>query len=136
MSIESIDKIEAKLVMLSPSRVSLEKTEYETLATAAKKYYAQEKRESKLQKALDAAYKLIDELKLQIKSLKAQVASMNEELFKYKSVRSKQNTVSLEQENEELRSKVRRYEGIIDRQNLRHLFGRGCVKMHARNDSR
>lgn len=43
IDIEGIDKIEAKPVMLSPSRVSLEKLEYETLATAAKKYYAQEK---------------------------------------------------------------------------------------------
>ena len=48
VNIESIDKIEARPVMLSPSRVSLEKPEYETLATAAKKYCAQEKRESKL----------------------------------------------------------------------------------------
>ena len=136
VNIEGINKIEAKSVMLSPSRVSLEKSEYETLATAAKKYYAQEKRESKLQKLLDAAYKLIDELKSQIKSLKAQVASLNEELFKYKSIRNKLNTAGLEQENEELRSKVRRYEGIIDRQNLWHLFGKGRVKMHARDDGR
>ena len=91
VDIESIDKIEAKPIMLSASRVSLGKSEYETLATAAKKYYAQEKRESKLQKALDAAHKLISELK-------TQVASLTTELSKYKSVCSKLNSISLEQE--------------------------------------
>ena len=65
VDIESIDKIEAKPVMLSASRASIEKSEYETLA-AAKKYYAQEKRESKLQKALGAAHKLIGELRAQV----------------------------------------------------------------------
>ena len=129
VDIESIDKIEAKPIMLSASRVSLGKSEYETLATAAKKYYAQEKRESKLQKALDAAHKLISELK-------TQVASLTTELSKYKSVCSKLNSISLEQENEELRSKVRQYESVIDRQNLWHLFGRGRVKTHSRDDVR
>lgn len=129
VDIESIDKIEAKPVMLSASRVSLEKSEYETLATAARKYYAQEKRESKLQKALDAAHKLIGELK-------AQVAALTAELSKYKSVRSKLNSVSLEQENEELRSKVRRYESVIDRQNLWHLFGKRREKETARSNAR
>ena len=129
VDIESIDKIEAKPVMLSASRVSLEKSEYETLATAAKKYYAQEKRESKLQKALGAAHKLIGELR-------AQVAALTAELSKYKSVRSKLNSVGLEQENEELRSKVQRYESVIDRQNLWHLFGRGRAKTHSRDDAR
>ena len=115
--------------MLSASRVSLEKSEYETLATAAKKYYAQEKRESKLQKALGAAHKLIGELR-------ARVAALTAELSKYKSVRSKLNSVGLEQENEELRSKVQRYESVIGRQNLWHLFGRGRAKTHSRDDAR
>lgn len=71
-----------------------------------------------------------------IGELKAQVAALTAELSKYKSVRSKLNSVSLEQENEELRSKVRRYESVIDRQNLWHLFGRDRVKTHSRNDVR
>lgn len=76
IDIESIEKIEAKPVVLSSSRVSLAKSEYETLAAAAKKYYAQERRESKLQKALDAANKLIGELKAQITSLKQQISAL------------------------------------------------------------
>lgn len=77
IDIESIEKIEAKPVVLSSSRVSLAKSEYETLAAAAKKYYAQERRESKLQKALDAANKLIGELKAQITSLKQQISALH-----------------------------------------------------------
>ena len=136
MNIESIDKIEAKPVMLSPSRVSLEKSEYETLATAAKKYYAQEKRESKLKKALDAAHKLIGELKLQINSLNAEISSLRDELFQYKSVRKKLNSANLEQENDRLRSRLRTYEDVISRNNLWHLFSKGRVKTHIRDDSR
>ena len=111
------------------SKVMLDRSEYEALATAAKKYITQEKRESRLQKALDSANKLIDEFKVQIASLKA-------ELFKYTSVRTKLNPTDLERENEELRSKVRRYESVIERQNLWHLFGRGHVKTHSRDDAR
>ena len=113
VNIESIDKIEVKPVMLSPSRVSLEKTDYETLSTAAKKYYAQEKKESKLQKMLDAANRKIDELKAVISSLREQVASLTTELSKYKSVRNRLNSANLEQENERLRSRVRTYEEVI-----------------------
>ena len=92
IDIESIEKIEAKPVMLSSSRVSLAKSEYETLAAAAKKYYAQERRESKLQKTLDAANKLIGELKAQITSLKQQISALTSELSEYKSVRGKIRT--------------------------------------------
>lgn len=136
VDIERIDKIEAKPIMLSPSRVSLEKSEYETLATAAKKYYAQEKRESKLQKALNAANKIITELKNQIESLTAEISSLRDELFKYKSIHSRLNTADLTQENDRLRSKLRTYEDVISRNNLWHLFSKGRVKTHIRDDSR
>lgn len=128
VAVQQVEQIEAKPVPLS-SKVMLERSEYEALATAAKKYITQEKRESRLQKALDSANKLIDEFKVQIASLKA-------ELFKYTSVRTKLNPTDLERDNEELRSKVRRYESVIERQNLWHLFGRGHVKTHSRDDAR
>lgn len=105
VNIESIDKIEVKPVMLSPSRVSLEKTDYETLSAAAKKYYAQEKKESKIQKLLDAANKKIDELKAVISSRREQVASLTAELSKYKSVRNRLNSANLEKEHERLKKK-------------------------------
>lgn len=129
VDIESIDKIEAKPMTLSPTKVSIDKSEYETLASAAKKYYAQEKRESKLQKMLDAANKLISELK-------AQIASLTDELFKYKSVRNKLNSIGLERENEELRRKTRQYESVIDKHKLWHLFGVNHSKEQAWDDNR
>ena len=136
VNIESIDKIEVKPVMLSPSRVSLEKTDYETLSTAAKKYYAQEKKESKLQKMLDAANRKIDELKAVISSLREQVASLTTELSKYKSVRNRLNSANLEQENERLRSRVRTYEEVISENKLWHLFGKVRGKTHTRDNAR
>lgn len=122
--------------MLSPSRVSLEKSEYETLATAAKKYYAQEKRESKLQKMLDGANKVIPDLKNQIKSLTAEISTLREELLQYKSVRNKLKSPNLEQENDRLRSRLRTYEDVISRNNLWDLFSKSRGKTHTRDDSR
>ncbi len=136
VNIEGIDKIEAKPVMLSPSRVSLDKTEYETLSTAAKKFYAQEKKESKLQRMLDAANKMIDDLKSKIKSLTAEISSLRSELSEYKSVRNRLNSANLEQENERLRNRVRTYEEVISQNKLWHLFGKGRVKTHTRDDAR
>lgn len=104
--------------------------------TAAKKYYAQEKRESKLQKALNAANKIITELKNQIESLTAEISSLRDELFKYKSIHSRLNTADLTQENDRLRSKLRTHEDVISRNNLWHLFSKGRVKTHIRDDSR
>lgn len=128
IAVQKVEQIETHAIPFS-SKVMLDRSEYENLAAAAKKFYVQERKESKLQKALDSANKLIDEFKVQIASLKA-------ELFKYTSVRTKLNPTDLERENEELRSKVRRYESVIERQNLWHLFGRGHVKTHSRDDAR
>ncbi|MCD7747112.1 MAG: plasmid recombination protein [Firmicutes bacterium] len=136
VNIESIDKIEVKPVLLTPSRVSLEKTNYETLSTAAKKYYAQEKKESKLQKLLDAANRKIDELKAVISSLREQVASLTAELSKYKSVRNRLNSANLERENEHLRSKIHIYEEVISENKLWHLFGKVRGKTHTKDDAR
>lgn len=40
---------------------SPDRSEYEKLAAAAKKFYVQDRKESKLQKALDVAMKVISE---------------------------------------------------------------------------
>ena len=114
VDVAAIEKIEAKPVPLS-SKVILEHSEYESLAVAAKKYVASEKKESKLQKALDAANKLIAKLKAEIDGLK-------QELSEHKSVRSKLRTSDLEIENAELRGKVRSYEDVIQRNNLWRFF--------------
>ena len=122
----AIEKIEAKPVPLS-SKVILERSEYESLATAAKKYAASEK-EFKLQKALDAANRLIARLK-------AEIAGLKQELSTYKSVRSKLRTSDLERENSELRGKVQRYENVIQRNNLWHFFRPHREKAALRDDA-
>ena len=124
----AIEKIEAKPVPLS-SKVILERSEYESLATAAKKYAASEKKESKLQKALDAANRLIAKLK-------AEIAGLKQELSEYKSVRSKLRTSDLERENAELRGKVQHYEDVIQRNNLWHFFRPRREKAAMRDDAR
>ena len=128
VDVAAIEKIEAKPVPLS-SKVILERSEYELLATAAKKYVAVEKKESKLQKALDAANRLIAKLK-------AEIVGLKQELSEYKSVRSKLRTSDLERENAELRGNVRRYEDVIQRNNLWHFFRPRREKAATRDDAR
>ena len=129
IAVQSVEQIEAKPVPLLSSKVMLERSEYETLASAAKKYITQEKRESKLQKALDAANKLISELKTKI-------ASLTRELSEYKSVRGKLHAAGLEQENEALRGKLRSYEAVIERNNLWSYFSRHRGKTPTRDEAR
>lgn len=127
IAVQSVEQIEAKPVPLS-SKVMLERSEYETLATAAKKYITQEKKESKLQKALDAANRLISELKTKI-------ASLTKELSEYKSIRGKLYTAGLEQENGALKGKLHSYEAVIDRNNLWSYFSRHREKTHIRDNA-
>ena len=135
VAIEAVEKIEAKPMVLS-SKVTLERSEYESLSTAAKKYVAQEKKEHKLQKALDAAHKIIAELKNTIADLTRKLAAATKELSEYKSVRGKLRTADLEQENDRLRSRVRTYEEVISRNNLWHLFSGSRGKNRNRDDAR
>ena len=62
--------------------VAVEREDFDRLSTLAKKYVTAEKKESKLQKAVDAANKLIAKLKAEIDSLKQEISD-------YKSVHSK-----------------------------------------------
>ncbi|OUN43178.1 plasmid recombination protein [Anaerotignum lactatifermentans] len=128
LAVESVEKIEPKSVPLS-SKVMLDRSEYESLATAAKKFYVQERKESKLQKALDAAMKMISELK-------AKVAALTAELAEYKSVRGQLHVAELEQENGDLRNKLRSYEDTISRNHLWNLFPCHKAKTATRDNSR
>ena len=128
VAVAAIEKIEAKPVPLS-SKVILERSDYESLAKAAKKYAASEKNESKLQKALDSANRLIAKLK-------AEIAGLKQEISAYKSVRSKLRTSDLERENAELRGKVQHYEDVIQRNNLWHFFRPRREKAAMRDDAR
>ena len=114
IAVQEVEQIEPHVVPFS-SKVMLERSEYENLAAAAKKFYVQERKESKLQKALDAAMKMISELK-------AKVVALTAELAEYKSVRGQLNTAGLEQQNELLMNKLHRYETVIERNGLWNLF--------------
>lgn len=113
-NLERIEQIEVKAIPLT-SKVAVEKADYDLLKSAAKKLVVQEKNESKLQKALDKAKKMIADLTEELKAVKA-------ELLEYQSVIGKLDRAGLERENAELREKVRWYDSIIDAKNLRNLF--------------
>ena len=126
IAVQEVEQIEPHAVPFS-LKVMLDRSEYENLAAAAKKYVIQEKKERHLQKMLDAANKLISELTSKVTALTA-------ELVEYKSVRGKLHTNELEHENRKLRDKLRGYEAVIDRHDLWHLFGRKRSKMVAREE--
>ena len=128
VNVAAIEKIEAMSIPFS-SKVAVEREDFERLSTLAKKYITAEKKESKLQKALDAANRLIAKLK-------AEVAGLKQELSEYKSVRSKLRTSDLERENAELRGKVQHYEDVIQRNNLWHFFRPRREKAAMRDDAR
>ena len=107
IAVQEVEQIEPHAVPFS-SKVMLDRPEYENLAAAAKKFYVQERKESKLQKALNAAIKMINVLKA--------------ELAENKSVLGQLRTAELEQENRELRGKLCKYEDVISWNNLWSYF--------------
>ena len=128
VNVAAIEKIEAKPVPFS-TKIAVEREDFEHLSALAKKYVAAEKKESKLQKALDAANRLIAKLK-------AEIVGLKQELSEYKSVRGKLRTSDLERENAELRGKVQRYEDVIQRNHLWHFFRPRREKAAMRDDAR
>ena len=128
IAVQEVEQIEPHAVPFS-SKVMLDRSEYENLAAAAKKFYVQERKESKLQKAVDAANKLIAKLKAEIDSLKQEISD-------YKSVHSKLRAAELERENTELRGKVRSYEDVIQRNNLWRFFHPLREKAVTRDEAR
>ena len=128
VDVRSIEKIVATSIPFS-SKVAVEREDFDRLSTLAKKYVTAEKKESKLQKAVDAANKLIAKLKAEIDSLK-------QEISEYKSVHSKLRAAELERENTELRRKVRSYEDVIQRNNLWRFFHPLREKAVTRDEAR
>ena len=128
VNVAAIEKIEAKSIPFS-TKVAVEREDFEHLSTLTMKYITAEKKESKLQKALDAANRLIAKLM-------AEIAALKQELSEYKSVRSKLRTSDLERENAELRGKVQRYEAVIQHNNLWHFFRPRREKAAMRDDAR
>ena len=123
LAVQAVDKIEAKPVPLS-SKVMLSQEDYKTLTTAAKKYVAQEKKESKLQKLLDAANKKIAQLEKKVSDLLKSISDLTKQLDQYRSVRGQLSIGALKQENEELRKGNGLYKSIIEQHGLGDLLGR------------
>ena len=128
VDVRTIEKIVATSIPFS-SKVAVEREDFDRLSTLAKKYVTAEKKESKLQKALDAANKLIAKLKAEIDGLKQEISD-------YKSVRGKLRAAELERENTELRGKVRSYEDVIQRNNLWRFFHPHREKAVTRDEAR
>ena len=128
VDVAAIEKIEAKPIPFS-TKIAVEREDFDRLSTLAKKYVTAEKKESKLQKALDAANKLIVKLKAEIDGLKQEISD-------YKSVRGKLRAAELERENAELRGKVRSYEDVIQRNNLWRFFHPHREKAVTRDEAR
>lgn len=121
LEVQAVDKIEAKPVPLS-SKVMLSQDDYKTLTTAAKKYVAQEKKESKLQKLLDVANRKIAQLEKRISDLLQSISDLTKQLDQYRSVRGQLSVGALKQENAELKKNNGLYKSIIEQHGLGHLL--------------
>ena len=117
-----MDAIEAKPVPFS-SKVSLSQEDYKVLTTAAKKYVVQDKKERKLQKLLDAAEKIISELKVQISKLTSKNSFLTKELDEYRSIRGQLTQGKLKQENTELRQQNSFFKSVLEQHGLTHFLG-------------
>lgn len=135
VSIKAVEQIEAKPLPLT-SKVAIDKTDYQTLVTAAQKYVVQEKQEGKLKKLLKEAKKTIADLKAKIESLVTELSATKDELAQYKSVCGQLRTKELERENETLHKKIQRYEDVISRNKLWSYFSWHKEKAPTRDNSR
>ncbi len=116
--LQDISKIEAEVKSIPfTSKVSVERSVFEKLAAMAKRLVIHEKKESKLQRALDAA-------NAQIRKLTDEVVALRKELLSYKSVQGRLRRIDLERENAGLRRKLEEYEETISRNGMGALFNR------------
>ncbi len=128
--LQDIGKIEAEVKSIPfTSKVSVERSVFEKLAAMAKRLVVHEKKESKLQKALDAA-------NVQIRKLMYEISALKKELLSYKSVQGQLHRIDLEQENAELRKTVEQYEEIISRNVRGALLDRMPDRKHFQESER
>lgn len=113
VDIQAVEDISFQRVPLS-SKVMVEREDFDALTLAAKKYVAQEKKERRLQKLLDAANKTIDDLKKKLLALK-------KELDSYKSVRGQISVAAVQQENAVLHKQNEQYRTILRQHGLLQL---------------
>lgn len=129
LDVQTVDEIEAKSVPLS-SKVMLSQEDYKTLTTAAKKYVAQEKKESKLQKLLDAANGKITQLEKKVSDLLKSISELTKQLDQYRSVKGQLDKGKLQSENAELRKQNSTFKSIIEQHGLEHFLKRREEQQH------
>ena len=135
LDIERIEEIVAKPTLIG-NKVTVDKDDFDMVIAAAQKYVIQEKMESALQRALDAANKMIAELKKTVLDLKTKLAAAMKELSENRSVNEKIRAAELERENNQLRSKIRAYDDVIDSNNLRSFFSGIREKVFTKDNGR
>lgn len=129
LEVQAVDEIEAKPVPLS-SKVMLSQEDYKTLTTAAKKYVAQEKKESKLQRLLDAANRKITQLEKKVSDLLKSISELTKQLDQYRSVKGQLDKGKLQSENAELRKQNSTFKSIIEQHGLEHFLKRREEQRH------
>ena len=131
--LQRIDEIKAKPSVIS-NRVAVDKNDFDMLVTGAKNYVVQEKKESFLQKTLDAANHLITELKNLVENLEQKLAEASKELMKLEFFR-KENR-KLESENDRLRAKIQAYDDVISQHDLSLYFSKEIAEKEEIEDER
>ena len=124
LSVEQVEAVEAKPVPLT-GKVMISKQDYETLTMAAQKYVAQEKKEGRIQRLLDAAnekiqglLRTVSELKQTIFGLNQRVANLEGELAQERSFEKRFAAQRMEQENVRLKRENKRFRDILKQHNL------------------
>lgn len=121
VDLQRIDEIKAKPSVIG-NKITLDKNDFDLVITAAKQHIVQEKKESALRQALEAANRLITELKNLISNLTQQLSEASKKLVDFKFIQ-KENR-KLESENDRLKAKIQAYERIISQHNLSPYFSK------------
>ena len=133
VDLQRIDEIKAKPSVIG-NRVAVDKNDFDMLVTGAKNYVVQEKKESFLQKTLDAANHFITELKNLVENLEQKLAEASKELMKLEFFR-KENR-KLESENDRLRAKIQAYDDVISQHDLSLYFSKEIAEKEEIEDER
>ena len=119
LAIAHIDNIKTRPARLT-NKVTIDKEDFDLLIAVAQKHIIQEKKESFLQKTLDAADHLIAELKNLIENLERKLAEISKELLKLDFF--KKENRDLNAENDRLKDKIRAYDEVISNHDLSPYF--------------
>ena len=133
LDIQRLNEIRTKQSLMG-NKVTVDKDDFDMIILAAKKFIARERKESALQKDLDAAQRVIAELKRDISDLNKKLTIASQELEECQSVWGKNSEVNLE--NQRLKEKMKRYDDVISHNHLGHYFYQPRETELSRDDDR